>query len=125
MIIDRLRPIKPQFKLLLLISLPSEIFGCGGFRFEINEESFRNRFIRSLRTFLNIEPNHSIILKRSLSISYHMRFVSLSVILFSAIGWTIAEANPFDSDVIELTSSNWKEVKASSQGWFINFCREG
>ena len=49
------------------------------------------------------------------------------VITFTAALFALANAgNPFTSDVIELTASNWKkEVMDSPHAYFVNFCREG
>ena len=46
---------------------------------------------------------------------------------FTALLFAVVKGgNPFTSDVIELTASNWKkEVMDSPHAYFVNFCREG
>ena len=52
--------------------------------------------------------------------------MQIHVIAFAIFIGLVKAGNPFTSDVIELTSSNWKkEVMASPHAYFVNFCREG
>jgi len=53
------------------------------------------------------------------------RAILTSVVVIMTTFSTVYGGNPFTKDVVELTSSNWKTVIDSPQGWFINFCREG
>ena len=58
-------------------------------------------------------------LKKSKKMKFHVITLTAIVALANA-------GNPFTSDVIELTASNWKkEVMDSPHAYFVNFCREG
>jgi hypothetical protein len=64
--------------------------------------------------------------KKKKQFRLHVILLKMNALLLLSLILVGEAGNPFNSQVIELTSQTWKkEVTESPHAYFVNFCREG
>ena len=74
--------------------------------------------------YSTVQYSSTVVYRSSLTAVMAQKLTAL--LLFSLAGVLPAlGANPFSSNVVELTPKNWKQLEKSPHVWFVNICRQG